>query len=124
MNWILDCPFVIWNKKTTISCTSFEPMFMLLTGCSKQCKKCWDVALIFHFKYFEQIMRLSEMGGRIYFYEAKEQIVWCWPYVYPFNPVYWVIKIFFTGYGQVWFFKKDFKRKNKCSKTPNFFYHV
>ena len=102
-------------------------MFILLTGCSKQCKECWDVELTFDFQYyfawFEQIMELSETGRTIYSHESKQQLVLLWPYFHPFNFSYLVIQIFFIDFGQVRFFKKGLKWKKTC-KTPKLLYHV
>ena len=72
-------------------------MFMFLIGCSNQCKECWDVALIFYFKYyfacFGQIMGLSETGRMIYLHKSKQQIILLWLYFYPFNPAYFSLTL-------------------------------
>ena len=74
-----------------------------------------NAASIFHFKnhfaWFWANQGIVRNGPMIHFYKSKQQIVLSWQYFYPFSPAYSVIKIFFTEFGEVWFFKKDLKRK-------------
>ena len=87
-------------------------MFILLTGCSKQCKECWDVALIFDFKYHFAWFWANNGIARneLYFIFS-----WTW------TSACLVIQIFFSYFCQAWFFKKSLK---KWSKSRKLFYHV
>ena len=113
-------------------------MFILLTGCSKQCKECWDVELTFDFQYyfawFEQIMELLETGRTIYFHESKQQIVLLWPYfilLWPncfimtiFSPFQFFIFSHSDIFHWLWassIFQERFKMKKKPAKLQNCF---
>ena len=67
-------------------------------------------------------MELSETGHMVYFHESKQLIVFIMTISLPCS-TYLVIQILFTHFGQVWFFKKGFKRKKNAAKLKKLFYH-
>ena len=126
MNWLLDCPLVIWNNKSNYFLHQFLTHIHIANCLLKQCKECWDAALIFQFKYYfawfwenNGIVRNGSYAVR--FQNFEQQMVLLWPYFYPFNPAYLVIKLFFIDFGQARFFKKDLKRNKNAAKLQNCF---
>ena len=96
-------------------------MFILLAGCSKQCRECWNVLLIFDFKnYFAWFWANNGIVRN----ESHDIFSW----IYTANCFIMTIFLPFFAYfviceltGQVRFFNKGFNRKKNAAKLQNCF---